>query len=84
MCLELDDVISLKCVSFETPGSSVQKWCFCSHHSREQPCGFILRKLLSPRFMYTPALGQIRWRLRELMCYCFLSMCASVSVRHYQ
>lgn len=32
MCLELDDVILLKCVSFEKPSRTVLKWYFCSHH----------------------------------------------------
>lgn len=54
-------------------------------HSQEQICEFILRKLLLAPLEYTLSLGQIRWWLYELMCYCFLI--ASVwrmSVRHYQ
>ena len=56
-----------------------KKGVFVHTTATKQLCEFIWRKWLQPLSVYTLSLGQIRWQERELMCYCFLSMCVHVS-----
>lgn len=61
-------------------------YLFTPHELMNSYVGLSWGSYCSRFLMLTLPLGQIRWPLHELMCYCFVSVCAHacILVCHYQ
>lgn len=59
---------------------------FCSHHMNWWTAMWVYLEEVTVVLILTLPLGRIRWPLHELMCYCFLSVCAHACILacHYQ